>query len=85
MALSGTATVKDLGKYRAMYEGKLIKLNSLVGIVGKVETWGEHYPEYMRDNPLHRDRDCLVFDMKDRDGGVRNYWLTPDRMEVWGE
>ena len=91
MAIAGTATVKNLAKFRAMYDGKLIRysygvsLQGVVGIVVKVETWGDHYPTHMRDDPTHRERDYLVFDLRDKDGGVQNYWLTPDRIEVWEE
>ena len=89
MAIAGTATVKNLAKFRAMYDGKLIRysygvsLQGVVGIVVTVETGGDHYPHYIEGHRLHPDRDYLVFDLRDKDGGVQNYWLTPDRIEVW--
>jgi hypothetical protein len=87
--------VDQLAEMRSRYLGKLIRFNSgiagsgssgAVGIVTAILTYGEKYPMYADESD--RQTHQLTFDLtraEDDHNPVRNYWLRPELIEVWGE
>lgn len=91
MPLLDVPSVDQLEEMRSRYLNKLIRFdrsrynNRAVGIVTSIVTYGEKYP-----SPFNGpEEDQLTFDLtgaKDDDpANIRNYWLRPELMEVWGE
>lgn len=84
-------SVDQLEEMRSRYLNKLIRFdpgyynNRAVGIVTAIVPYREKYPSPF-SGP---EEDQLTFDLtgaKDDDPeDIRNYWLRPELMEVWGE